>query len=349
VTEILAVIPARTGSKSVPDKNVRLLAGKPMVVYSIEQSLASPSITRAVVSTDSETYATIARGAGADVPFIRPAKLAEDLSTDLEVFQHALDWLDREEGYVPDIVVHLRPTHPVRTVVEIEEMISMLCEHEELDSVRSVTPEPRTSLKTWFRDDNGLLHPAGVSELREPYNLPRQALPPVFRQNGSIDVVRASVIKAGSMTGSGIFGYVMEHDFDIDTWDDLTRVSVAIEARGLNGSSMTVCLDIDGVLATIVPENDYELAEPILPAIRLVNEIAARGHRVVLQTARGSKTGLDWRETTLRQLAEWGVHYDEMRFGKPAADFYVDDRMITMELLSSMLSLPLEPSGGEPA
>ncbi|MDP9331629.1 MAG: hypothetical protein M3P11_13475 [Actinomycetota bacterium] len=349
MTEVLAVIPARSGSKSVPDKNVRPLAGKPMIVHSIEQALAAPSITRTVVSTDSETYAAIAREAGVDVPFIRPAELGQDLSTDLEVFQHTLEWLAKEENYAPDLVIHLRPTHPVRIVADIEQMISLLRDHPELDSVRSVTPEPRTPLKTWFRDEEGLLHPAGVSDLPEAYNLPRQALPPAYRQNGSIDVVRASVIAGGSMTGSTIYGYVMEHDFDIDTWDDLTRAALALGAQGLDGEPMTVCFDIDGVLATSVPVNDYELAQPIEPGIHVVNALAERGHRVVLLTARGSKTGLDWRETTVRQLAEWGVHYDELLFGKPAADLFVDDRMITMEHLAGMLGVPAEPTGGEPS
>ena len=349
MTEVLALIPARSGSKSVPDKNIRPLAGKAMMVYSIEQALTTSSITRTMVSTDSDTYAAIAREAGADAPFLRPAELAQDLSTDLEVFQHALDWLAKEEAYAPDILVHLRPTYPVRSVSDIEEMISLLRDHPGLDSIRSVTPEPRTPLKAWFRDEEGLLHPAGISDLREPYNLPRQILPQAFRQNGSIDVVRASVIAAGSMTGSSIHGYVMEHDFDIDTWDDLTRATLALGAQELVGEPKTICFDIDGVIAAIVPDNNYEVAEPIGPAIRVVNALAERGHRVVLFTARGAKTGLDWRETTLRQLAEWGVHYDELLFGKPAADLYVDDRMITTEHLASMLGLPAEATGGEPS
>lgn len=347
--DVLALIPARSGSKSVPDKNVRLIANKPIIVYSVEQSLATPLITRTIVSTDSATYAAIGMEAGAEVPFIRPAELAQDLSTDLEVFQHALAWLEREEGYVPDLVVHLRPTHPIREVSDIEQMISLLANRPDLDSIRSVTPEQRTPFKMWLRDADGLLHSVTTSAVPEPYNLPRQALPAIYQQNGSVDVVRASIIAGGSMTGASTFGYVMDHDFDIDTWEDLTRASVALRVRDAAAGSMTVCFDIDGVLATIVAGNDYELAEPIEPTIRIVNDLATRGHRVVLQTARGTVTGLDWREATVRQLAEWEVHYDELVFGKPAADFYIDDRMITVEELGRMLDLPAERTGGEPS
>ena len=90
---ILALIPARRGSKSIPDKNVRVVAGKPLLAYSIDHALRSKSVSRTVVSTDSESYAAIARQYGAETPFLRPPAIAGDESTDLEVFQHALNWL----------------------------------------------------------------------------------------------------------------------------------------------------------------------------------------------------------------------------------------------------------------
>jgi len=110
----LALIPARSGSKSLPHKNVREFAGKPLLAHSIDHALAARTIGRVIVSTDSEHYAAIAREYGAETPFLRPAELATDHATDLVVFQHALAWLREHEDWEPDIVVHLRPTYPRR-------------------------------------------------------------------------------------------------------------------------------------------------------------------------------------------------------------------------------------------
>src|SRR4249919_39335 len=111
---ILALIPARGGSKSIPRKNLLPIAGKPLIAYSIEHALMSQHVTRTVVSTDDPEIASVARACGAEVPFMRPAEFAQDLSTDLEVFRHALTWLREHERYECGLVVHLRPTGPVR-------------------------------------------------------------------------------------------------------------------------------------------------------------------------------------------------------------------------------------------
>src|SRR4030042_3642677 len=118
--KILAIVPARSGSKTVLDKNIRFIAGKPLLAPSIEHALASKLINRTIVSTDSPAYAEIAREYGAQVPFLRPTDISQDTSTDLEVFIHALNWLREQEGYVPDICVHLRPTYPIRNVDDID-------------------------------------------------------------------------------------------------------------------------------------------------------------------------------------------------------------------------------------
>src|SRR5262249_25075379 len=112
--DVLALIPARGGSKSVPRKNLLPVGGKPLIAYSIGHALAASSITRTIVSTDDDEIARVAAEHGADVPFRRPAQFATDFATDLEVFRHALEWLAEEEDYVPELVVHLRPTGPVR-------------------------------------------------------------------------------------------------------------------------------------------------------------------------------------------------------------------------------------------
>ena len=156
--KILAIIPARSGSKSIPHKNIRSLSGKPLLAYSIEHAIKSEMINRVIVSTDSEQYAEIARSFGAETPFLRPKEISEDNSNDRDFFIHALTWFKENENYVPDICVHLRPTHPVRKIQDIDEMIKLLISNPDADSVRSVVRnDTYTPYKMWFlKKDNEL-------------------------------------------------------------------------------------------------------------------------------------------------------------------------------------------------
>jgi hypothetical protein len=164
----------------------------------------------------------------------------------------------------------------------------------------------------------------------EAYNLPRQQLPPTYLQTASVDAVWSRVVlEQHSMCGARVRGMVVDHFADIDD----PRQWAAAEQRapfdaGVRGKRFV--FDIDGVLATLTPNNDYTRAVPILSNIRIVNRLHDNGNRIVLYTARGSVTGIDWREHTEKQLAAWGVKYDELRLGKPAGDIYVDDRMVAV-------------------
>ena len=109
-SKIIALIPARGGSKSIPRKNIYPVAGKPLIAHSIRQALESKYISRVIVSTDDEEIADVSRQWGAEVPFMRPAEFSQDQSLDIEVFDHALRWLKKNEAYEPELVVHLRPT-----------------------------------------------------------------------------------------------------------------------------------------------------------------------------------------------------------------------------------------------
>jgi CMP-N,N'-diacetyllegionaminic acid synthase len=215
--KVLAIIPARSGSKSIKNKNIRKINGKPLLAYSIEHALESSFINRVIVSTDSLKYGNIARKYGAEFPFTRPADISGDLATDLLVFEHALDWLQINESYIPDILVHLRPTCPIRKVSDIDNMIEILMNDPAIDSVRSVVLAPDTPYKMWFRNDSGLIMPAINSTTKEAYNQPRQSLPAAYLQNASVDVIRTNTItEKHSMTGDRIYGYVMDHNWDID-------------------------------------------------------------------------------------------------------------------------------------
>jgi CMP-N,N'-diacetyllegionaminic acid synthase len=335
MNDVLAIIPARAGSKGIPNKNIRPFRGRPLLVHSIEQALAARTVDRVLVSTDSPEYAEIARRHGADVPFLRPAEIAGDLSTDLEVFEHALGWLAAHEGYRPEICVHLRPTYPTRRAEDIDRAVRMLREHPDDDSVRSVAPAPETPFKMWFLSDDGTLRPVVTDPAYpEAYNRPRQELPRTFLQNAAVDVVRARVVREQhSMTGRRILGMLMDSIHDIDDLDQFQAAEAALEA-GITGK--TFVFDIDGVLATLVPGNDYNLSGPIQEHIRIVNRLFDQANTIILCTARGSKTGIDWAQVTLAQLQSWGVKHHALQFGKPAADYYIDDRMLSLSDLNRL-------------
>jgi hypothetical protein len=203
----------------------------------------------------------------------------------------------------------------------------------------------------WLRSDEGLISPAVGSDIPEAYNLPRQVLPKVYLQNACIDAVRTSVIiNLHSMTGRKIHGYLMNESFDIDTEKHLQQAAVHVSqlltspgkvalARpiGTNGHS-TYCFDIDGIIASITPDNQYDLALPITENISLINSLYVQGHRILLFTARGSLTGINWQDITQQQMSVWGVKYHSLEFGKPAADYYVDDRLVSIEQLKFLLA-----------
>ena len=330
MNQILAIIPARSGSKSVIHKNIRLINDKPMLAYSIEHALQSSYINRVIVSTDSEEYAAIARKYGAETPFIRPAEFALDLSLDLEVFEHALGYLESVEGYIPDLVVQLRPTYPVRKVSDIDTMIKRMLEDPQADSIRSLGPAKEVAHKMWYHNPDGVIVPI-LGDIPEAYNMPRQQLPKIYYQNANIDIVRTEVItKKHSMSGTKILGYIMEENYDIDTEEEFTRTSEILKIK--SGKKRFV-FDIDGVIALQTDDLDYSHSKPNEKMIAIINKLFEYGNQIILFTARGYVTGIDWRHVTTNQMEKWGLHYTELHFGKPNADYYIDDKMLSLDFL----------------
>lgn len=341
--KILAIIPARSGSKSVIDKNIRLIDGKPMLAYSIEHALQSKYVNRVIVSTDSEKYAEIAKEYGAEVPFLRPAEYATDTALDYDVFYHALTFLEEKEGYIPQLVVQLRPTYPTRNVADIDKMIEQMLLDESIDSMRCIAPAEEIPYKMWFCRESALtgdsmadtegfsvLAPI-MTDIPECYNMPRQQLPKVYYQNACIDIIRTDVItKQHSMSGQKIVGYQMKENFDIDTETEFKKAEEYLRIK--NGNKRFV-FDIDGVIAGFRGGLDYDAAPPNQKMITIINKLYDLGNEIILFTARGYVTGIDWRKVTERQMKDWGLRYHELHFGKPNADYYVDDKMLDMNYL----------------
>lgn len=223
MSEILALIPARGGSKGIPRKNLRSVYGKPLIVYTIQDALACGHITRTVVSTDDPEIAQVALAAGAEVPFLRPAKLAQDRTPDLPVFQHAMRWLKEQQGYEPDLVVHLRPTCPVRNVETIAAAIDALEAHQEATALRSVSWPVQTPYKMWRIVDGYLKPLLELDGVPEPYSQPRQMLPELFWQNGYVDVIRSqTILTRHSMTGPRVLPFrIQEPCVEIDYEESL--------------------------------------------------------------------------------------------------------------------------------
>ncbi len=221
---VLAIIPARGGSKSIPRKNILDFAGHPLLAYSIAAGLQAETVTRVIVSTDDEEIAGIARRYGAEVPFLRPLEHAQDATPDLPVFVHALEWLAKHEHYSPDLVIQLRPTTPVRPPNCVDDAVRILAGHPEADSVRGVVPSGQNPYKMWQIDEQGALQPLiNVPGLAEPYNAPRQHLPSTYWQTGHIDVIRpATILEKHSMSGEVILPLVLDprYTVDIDTQRD---------------------------------------------------------------------------------------------------------------------------------
>lgn len=327
---ILAIIPARSGSKSVVDKNIRIIGDKPMLAHSIDHALQSKYINRVIVSTDSEKYASIARQYGAEIPFIRPAEYATDTALDIDVFYHALTYLQEKEKYTADIVVQLRPTYPIRNVSDIDAMIELLINNPETDSVRTIAPAKEIAYKMWRKNEDGSIIPL-LNDIPEAYNMPRQQLPEIYYQNACIDVIRASVItEQHSMSGEKILGYQMSENYDIDTEEEFARADQVIKMK--RGDSKFV-FDIDGVIALKREDLDYAKAEPNIRMINIINKLYDMGNEIVLFTARGYVTKINWYPVTKEAMDRWGVKYTKIIMGKPNADFYVDDHFVSMDFL----------------
>jgi CMP-N,N'-diacetyllegionaminic acid synthase len=229
--KVLGIITARGGSKGVPRKNIRPLAGRPLLAYTAEAALRAKKLSRVILSTDDREIAETGRKYGLEVPFIRPAELAEDATPTLPVLIHALEELEAA-GERYDAVCLLQPTNPLRRTEDIDGCIELL-EMSGADSVVSILKVPHEYNPKWvyWLDATGkLILSTGETE---PVTR-RQNLPDAFHRDGSVYVTRSEVIlKRNSLYGSEVRGYLMDERYsaNIDTEDDWRRVEERIAFR----------------------------------------------------------------------------------------------------------------------
>ena len=228
--KVLGIIPARGGSKGIPKKNIYPLVNHPLIAYSISNSKNSKYLDRTIVSTDNEDIANISIKYGADVPFFRPKELSEDSTTDYPVILHALNWLKDNDKFVPDLIVQLRPTSPLRPKNLIDDSITDLIKNNSADSLRGVVEASQTPFKMWYEEDSFLLPILG--ELKNEYfNMPRQKLKKTFFQTGHIDIIKKkTILEKKSLTGQNIVSKKIDLNYcvDIDSEEDLNRAKKQI-------------------------------------------------------------------------------------------------------------------------
>jgi len=363
----------------VPLKNLRPVGGVPLVARVGRLVADLDWVDRAVVSTDHAGIADAARAAGLEVPFYRPPELSGDWVGDVEVLTHALHAVEAEKEDRYDVVVMLQPTSPLRCASHVTGAVDALL-GERLDAVWTVSPtDPKHHPRKQLRLEGGRLaywDPEGASVVA------RQQLPPLVHRNGAAyALTRECLLAQKTLLGAATGAIVVDEPMvSIDTLEDFARVerllaqreaderslpdraaasasaseafpepaaAARAEAVATDGRSLTFVVDIDGVLASLVPDNDYARAEPLRENIARVNALHARGHRIVLFTARGSATGRDWTDLTRRQMRDWGVRHHELRFGKPAADFTIDDRSVSLEQAVDLTAGPARPGSCE--
>ena len=230
----IAYIPVRGGSKGVPKKNIHPLGGFPLIAFSIAVAKLSKNIERVIVSTDSNEIAEVAVLYGAEVPFIRPAEYAQDLSPDRGHFLHAMNWFKENEGEVPEYWVHLRATTPLRDPHVLDEAIQKILKDSESTSLRSGHPAPESPCK-WFKRDNRGYFIGNCPEDKRPeyYNLPRQLFPPVYIPDGYVDIMKASyVLNSDNLNGSKMIGFSSPHCYEVDTLEELEMIEFQLKKKG---------------------------------------------------------------------------------------------------------------------
>lgn len=215
-TEVLALIPARSGSQRVRNKNILPLEGKPLIAYTIEAARGAELVDRVIVSTDSEEIASVAREYGAEVPFLRPKELSSSSSTEYEFHRHALDWLKEHEGYEPDLIVNLYPTTPFRKPETIDKAIRLILEKPEYDSVRSIRKVSEHPYKMW-KVDGPAARPYVESDDPSLHTAAYHTLEPVYIQNASIYITRPRVVRELARTiGEKVLAFEMSEEESVD-------------------------------------------------------------------------------------------------------------------------------------
>ena len=219
IMKVYALVTARSGSKGVIDKNIKVIANHSLLEWSIKACLKSKQISNVYLSTDSTKYAEIGKESGALVPFLRPPELADDKAVDLDVIKHFLSQMSE----APDALVHIRPTTPLRDSLILDKAIEMFfSKKHELTSLRSVHEMSESAYKSFEVNEKGFLSTIGSIESGDKANLPRQAFPKTYVANGYVDVLDPNyILKENKLHGDKIFAFQTPVVTEVDSIEDL--------------------------------------------------------------------------------------------------------------------------------
>lgn len=223
--KFMAIIPARSGSKSIPDKNIKIIAGLPLLAYSIKTAVSCDFIEKIIVSTDSPKYAKIAADYGAQAPFLRPPEISQDNSLDIEYLKYTLSEIGKYEA-LPEFVILLRPTTPLRKHEHIKVAIDMILKDVSISAVVSVSKINDCPYKWMILSEKGYLKSPFADMKPDDVNLPRQSFCKMLYPDGYVDVLRSkNILENDSMYGLTPKPYFTPIDtIDIDEPSDLIRM-----------------------------------------------------------------------------------------------------------------------------
>lgn len=231
---ILAIIPARSGSKGVPKKNIKLLNKLPLIGHSIKSAQASKLINKIIISTDSQEIADIAEKFNVAVPFLRPQEFATDTSQDIEFIQHTLTWLQENEKYIPDFIVLLRPTTPIREYKVIDNAIKIMIDSKNATSLRSSHKSSESPFK-WFKIKDDIYTTIHEDYTLQDTNKPRQSFEDVYIPNGYVDILTPdTVYKYNNIYGDRIYSYITDVTYEIDTIEEFDFLEYKLNQRSDN-------------------------------------------------------------------------------------------------------------------
>lgn len=226
---VYAIIPARSGSKGVPHKNIRMLGGHPLLGWSIAAARLCPQVDRIIVTTDSEEYAAIARRYGAETPFLRPAHLATDKSRDRDFFIHALNFFAEHENRLPETLMFLRPTTPFRVPAVLSGAVEKFASRPECTSLCSAFELPESPAKNFkLLPDDTFAGFIGNAYL----DAPRQECPKGFVWDGHVDLLRTEhVLHNESLYGDRRCAFITEPNIEIDTLEEFERAEYLFQLK----------------------------------------------------------------------------------------------------------------------
>jgi len=329
----IAFIPVRGGSKSIPLKNIKILAGKPLVFWVANAASKAEFIDKVVVATDDARIKTAVESM--NLPkvcvFDRDAENATDTASTESVI---LEFIGDSNLNPDDNIFLIQATSPLLQADMIDDMFQKFMQSGKDSALSAV----RNKRFFWNED--------GISLNYDVNHRPRrQDFLGCLMENGAVYINSVKNISNSKCRLSGtVFVYEMPEQMGLELDEPIDWIIMELLLAGTqvkhSVTSKTFCFDIDGVIGEKSDVKDmggsYANNTANKEIIRICNKLYDNGNKIVLYTARGSNSGMDWSEITQKQLKSWGLKYHELHFGKPAADFYIDDKMLALSQLGRL-------------